>query len=182
MKLVTTIVLVVCSAAGWAGSMPLPKWIPIGKAGSGQATAYAGVLAAGPNGDLYVGGKFTDISGIPMNHIGKWNETEWSALGSGVNGPVRAIAVAGSDVYVGGEFSSAGGIPARAIAKWDGKTWSALGEGTDGFVNAIAVFKGDVYAGGRFTIQGNTPFDDLARWDGRSWSRPGSGVISAAEH
>ena len=32
----------------------------------------------------------------------------WLALGSGLNGPVKAIAINGSDVYVGGAFTTAG--------------------------------------------------------------------------
>ncbi len=47
---------------------------------------------------------------------------QWSALGSGTNGFVRALAVfddgTGPAVYVGGQFTTAGGVPANFIAKW----------------------------------------------------------------
>src|SRR5262249_12620255 len=48
-----------------------------------------------------------------------WNGSSWSALGSGMNDTVAALAVSGSDLYAGGYFTTAGGklsaYAARAI-------------------------------------------------------------------
>jgi hypothetical protein len=48
-----------------------------------------------------------------------WDGIRWSALGSGVNSKVTALAVAGDQLYVGGRFQTAGGKPSAfaAIAK-----------------------------------------------------------------
>jgi hypothetical protein len=35
------------------------------------------------------GGTYTIAGEVPANRIAKWNGTEWSALGSGVNAPVN---------------------------------------------------------------------------------------------
>ena len=49
--------------------------------------------------DVYVGGLFTDAGGVPeADRIVKWSGTGWSALGSGLNDIVFAIAVSGPDV------------------------------------------------------------------------------------
>ena len=46
------------------------------------------------------------------NNIARWDGSSWSALGSGVNGYVTALAMLGNDLFVGGGFTTAGGIAA----------------------------------------------------------------------
>jgi hypothetical protein len=67
---------------------------------------------------VYVGGYFTSAGGAGANRIAKWSGSDWSSLGSGINGGVYAINVSGSDVYVGGSFSLAGGKSSSHIACW----------------------------------------------------------------
>ena len=91
----------------------------------------------------------------------------WSALGTGTNGYVDAIAVSGSDVYVGGGFTSAGGVPFTTyIAKWDGSAWSALDTGMNNWVGAITISGSDVYVGGGFSSAGDVPANNIAKWNG----------------
>lgn len=107
----------------------------------------------------------------------------WSALGTGMNGLVAALAI-GSDkkIYAGGSFTSAGGVAnTNAIAYWDGVQWNAMGTGiaVAGIVLAIVVGPdGSIYVGGVFTGAGgvaNTA--GIARWDG-AWHALGTGVGS----
>jgi hypothetical protein len=69
---------------------------------------------------MYVGGAFVQAGGAPANYIAKWNGSSWSALGSGVNGTVWAIAVSGTNLYAGGYFSAAGGKPSNYFGRWSG--------------------------------------------------------------
>jgi hypothetical protein len=64
---------------------------------------------------VWVGGRFTTASGLPVRHIARWNRSNntWSALGTGVNGTVAALAADATSIYVGGVFSEAGGIAAH---------------------------------------------------------------------
>jgi hypothetical protein len=128
--------------------------------------------------DVYVGGSFTTTGSTSAFRIAKWDGSAWSALGSGLNDVVYAIAVApnGTDVYVGGAFTLAGGISAVRIAKWDGSAWSALGTGAAGDVLAIAVDGSEVYAGGAFTSAGGIAALRIAKWDGGAWSALGTGL------
>ncbi|MBE2180549.1 MAG: hypothetical protein IAE97_08770, partial [Chthoniobacterales bacterium] len=105
-------------------------------------------------GDVYAGGWFTTAGGIEANRVAKWNGSSWSALGSGMNGDVSALAVSGSDVYAGGWFTTAGGNSASNIAKWNGSSWSALGSGVNSGLNALAVSGCELYAGGEFSTAG----------------------------
>jgi len=128
------------------------------------------------NGDLYVSGNFNMIDGVSaIGGVAKWDGSSWSALGSGLSGGARALAVIGNDLYAGGSISTAGGVSVNNIAKWDGSSWSALGSGTDGPVIALAVSGNVLYAGGDFTWAGIT-VNHIAKWDGSSWSALGSGT------
>ena len=136
-------------------------------------------IAVGGNGDIYVGGAFGSAGGVPASRIAKWNGSAWSALGSGTDNEVLAIAITGSDIYVGGRFTVAGGVTVNHIAKWNGSAWSALGSGTNDRVFAVAVNNnGDIYVGGIFTTAGGTTASRIARWNGSAWSALGSGTNS----
>src|ERR1017187_3239628 len=111
-----------------------------------------------------------------------FNDRNWSALGSGMNGQVLALVVAtNGDLYAGGYFTNAGGIAANYIAKWNGRSWSALGSGTSGYppwVQALAVSGTNLYAGGNFTNAGGVAANAIAKWDGHNWSALGSGRVT----
>ncbi|MDA8016845.1 MAG: hypothetical protein MPN21_05285 [Thermoanaerobaculia bacterium] len=89
---------------------------------------------------LYVGGDFTSAGGVVVDNIARWQDGEWSALGSGSapgvssNQEFASFQVqdllpfddgTGSALYVTGSFSTAGGRPANGLARWDGTAWSA---------------------------------------------------------
>jgi hypothetical protein len=136
------------------------------------------MFTASYNKSLYVGGHFTTAGGIPANRIAKWDGTEWSSLGIGMNSWVRRIVSIGSNLYVGGAFTVAGGISVNRIAKWDGTDWLPLGAGLDGSVSSIANIGSDLYVGGNFITAGRIPVNRIAKWDGTEWSPLGSGLDS----
>jgi hypothetical protein len=79
------------------------------------------VLDDGTGPALYAGGDFTTAGGVSANRIAKWDGTEWSPLGNGIDDWVRALAVfddgSGPALYAGGYFSTAGGIDVNRIAR-----------------------------------------------------------------
>jgi hypothetical protein len=176
----------------WNGSV----WSALGSNGAGNGALSGRVNAlALSEGDLYVGGVFSDAGGIPAaDNVAKWDGSTWSALGSNgagdgaiqtgegpLSGLLYALAVSGSDLYVGGGFSDvAGNASADSVAKWDGSTWSALGSnGGDGAIKgtliALAVSGNDLFVGGGFSNgAGIASADSVAQWDGSSWSAVGS--------
>ena len=127
---------------------------------------------------VYVGGPFTEAGEIIVNHIARWNEatSSWSPLGSGMNGPVNALALDSSgNLYAGGQFTTAGGVSAGCVAKWNPATqsWSALGDdaGLWGEIETLAVDRdGVVYAAGSYFPAGNIGVPAVLKWDGTAWS------------
>ena len=69
--------------------------------------------------NLFVGGSFTNVGGVPANRIARWDGSAWSTLGSGTSGTVLAMTEVGEDLYIGGSFRSAGGKPANFLARWN---------------------------------------------------------------
>lgn len=156
--------------------------------GSG-VNANSGVSAIAVSGNnVYIGGGFTNASGVTANRIAMWDGANWNSLGTGsangVSGLVYAIAVNGSDVYVGGSFANAGTNVVHGIAKWDGASWTGLGSGaTNGAstaeVRALAFgADGKLYCCGRFTNMSGVTASNVARWDGTKWEALGSGVFA----
>ncbi|MBK8091506.1 MAG: choice-of-anchor D domain-containing protein [Verrucomicrobiaceae bacterium] len=139
-----------------------------------NGTVYALTVDAGSS--LYIGGDFTFIGSLAANRIAKWNGSAWSALGSGMNTTVRALAVSGGTIYAGGDFTTAGGVAASRIAKWNGSAWSAFGSGANNTVRALTVSGSDLYVAGDFTILDGTAYNRIAKWNGSAWSALVSGT------
>ncbi|MCS6888813.1 MAG: hypothetical protein NZQ09_11435, partial [Chloroflexus sp.] len=198
-------------AANIAAADYIARWDPVtqqwsalgsSSSGNGVLNRHVEALAIDGNGNLYVGGWFTDVAGIAeADYVARWNGTAWSALGSygsgngALSGAVFDIHVTASSVYVGGNFTDVAGIAAADyIARWDGTAWSALGSNGSGdgalnqTVNAITAQGNNLYVGGSFTnAAGIAAADYIARWDGTAWSALGSngsgdGALSGFVH
>ena len=124
------------------------------------------------NGELIAAGSFTDMGGVDVSNIARWNGERWEALGTGLGGgEVKALAVLGSNLYAGGTFTTANGAPAARIARWNGFGWSPMGSGITGpapVVNALLAFNGGLYVGGSFTAANGTAANNLASSDGNT--------------
>jgi hypothetical protein len=135
------------------------------------------------DGCTYVGGGFTGMNSVANTaYIAKWTPGTpgvWSALGTGMNGVVNALAVgADGSVYVGGLFTTGNGVTLNHIGKWNGSTFVAMGgtPGTNGTgVNAMSFGPdGSLYVGGDFTTAGGTTVNYVAKWNGSAWSAMGT--------
>ncbi len=150
------------------------NWVSMG--GLTGANGQVNASVTDGSGNLYIGGEFTIVGNTIATNIAQWNGSSWSALGSGMNGYVDALAVSGSTLYAGGYFTTAGGSAATNIAKWNGSSWSALGSGMNSYVYALAVSGSTLYAGGDFTTAGGSAANYIAQWNGSGWSALGSGM------
>ncbi|MCW5551522.1 MAG: hypothetical protein KIS67_05070 [Verrucomicrobiae bacterium] len=150
------------------------NWISMGGIPGANGEVYAAVTDA--DGNLYIGGAFTVVGDVAANRVAKWDGTNWTSLGTGMNDPVYALAVSGGDLYAGGVFVNAGGVPARYVAKWNGTNWSGLNSQMDYAVSALAVYNGELYAGGYFENAGGHPASYIARWNGDTWNAVGAGT------
>ncbi len=185
--LVTGPALLICQNAQ---SQCIREWTP-GTSLPGL-NAYVYVLRSFDDGSgsaLFAGGAFTTAGGGSANRIAKWNGSNWSALGNGVDGSFVFVSAltdfddgGGNALYVGGNFTSAGGASANNVAKWNGSSWSSLGAGFNSTVRALTVFDDGggnaLYAGGDFVTSGGSSVPYIAKWNGSSWESVGGGTSS----
>ena len=125
----------------WSGS----EWLSLGRA-NGPIWAIA---VDGTN--IYIGGSFSSMEGVPATAIAQWDGNGWRSLGDGLtffgSAPdVKDLAFANGRLYIGGRFSEIAGVVAHGIAFWDGTAWNGLGTEPGDVVEVISASGTDVYA------------------------------------
>jgi len=140
------------------------------------------------NGELYVGGVFTQINTQPFNRIAKWNGTQWQSVGGGFLGAcyVECMQVFNGELYVGGGVSLPNINPNAYYncVKWNGTQWDSVG-GKFGpnWVRSMCAdtINNKLYIGGGLAYAGTTPVWSVACWDGASLTSPGGfGITNGA--
>lgn len=127
--------------------------------------------------DLIAGGFFSEMGGLTVNNIARWNGEAWAPiLGPGtigINASPDVLLVEGNDLYAGGGLG---------VSRWNGNEWSELADENGngiraGRVFALRRFAGDLVAGGSFIQVGTALAPYTARWDGQRWT--GLGVANS---
>ncbi len=147
--------------------------------------AYLNAMVLANDGKIIMGGSFNiagpivekqridagiipNVETVSANSICTFDGNRtWGLLGSGLGGPVYAMAAQGNDIYMGGTFTTAGTTNPRNIAKWNSATglWAKLGDGIAGTVRAIAIDGDRIYAGGSLTGGAG----NIMEWSGNAW-------------
>ena len=142
------------------------NWIELGICNGQVRGLY--VLDDGGGNALYVTGTFTQVNGIPITNVAKWNGASWSGFGAGPSFDTRALVFADTGTGLqlhAGAFSPGAGV--TSVERFDGANWSPLGSITSA-VGSFAQFDAgsgsELYAG---TLQG------LQRWNGSGWTLAG---------
>jgi len=129
----------------------------------GRASVGVFALLAADGNRLYVGGNFTNVSGVPRNSLAlysriagvfeNWNPNP-GASAANQSPSINALALSGNTLYVGGDFVTIGGQPRLRLAALDttsGDTLAAFNTGANNTVTALAVSGNTLYVGGAFT-------------------------------
>ncbi len=126
-------------------------------------------------GNLVVGGSFTDLGGLPYPYLAMWDGLQWQALGEELNGFVYGLCIHEGALVATGLFTHAGDTAVNGIAAYRDGSWQPLGEGLNDFGAVVASYGGWLYVGGAFTTAGGQPANHIAAWDGSSWQEVGTG-------
>ncbi|MCH2557915.1 MAG: InlB B-repeat-containing protein [Alcanivorax sp.] len=128
-------------------------------------------VAAEHDGDVIVGGDFTQISGVAANRIARWDGSQWHALGDGFNSVVTSIVSYQGELYAAGAFDHSGSDPITGVARWDNdaQTWQPLAAGVNGTVTRLKEIGNELWVLGEFSAAGGESASGMARWDGSQW-------------
>lgn len=143
--------------------------------------------------DVYAAGDFTAICGnaacdtgnTPVNHIAKWDGTQWTPLAFGLNGLAGSIVVHDNKVYVAGpskicaDAACSTGTDIQGLAVWDGGSWSApfqprFNPNSGTCCSTLAFLGNDLYVGGSGILINPSDTTDtdcaLVKLSGGVWS------------
>jgi uncharacterized delta-60 repeat protein/uncharacterized repeat protein (TIGR01451 family) len=137
-----------------------------------------------PNGQILIGGVFTNVNGVNLNHIARLNpDGSLDAtfnVGVGANSTVESIALDSQGrILLGGNFSTASGVTRNAMTRLnaDGTVDPTInfGAGANGYVRAIAVQANDeINVGGSFSSFGGYLQNNFTRLFGGEIFGPGT--------
>jgi len=153
------------------------EWEAVGDPNTGATITSIRFMTFDANGDLYVGGGFTNLAGIAnADYFAKYtvSANTWSAVGSGIDNDVTAIDISSSGtIYIGGAFTTASGnASCKYIAYFDDyyEAWKPLATGLSDFVFALKFrSNGDLLIGGQFSNADGTNGDYICYWDGSAF-------------
>ena len=167
---------------GVTNTLNIARWT--GSAWQAMATGLNNVvydMEFGPDGNLYLGGGFTNADGVNGNYLCYWNGTSFNMVGTGEigYGVSYNLEALGFDergnLYIGGRWADIGGDTSLAnVAKWTGLAWEKLSSGVNNKVLSINVLEDNsVYVGGIFSTAGElTSLGGLAVWKSGAWAIP----------
>lgn len=149
--------------ARWNGS----QWSAVGDPGpaDGSAGRMLAVFDDGSGPALYLAGNITNVGGVTVNGLAKWNGQSWSSIGSpDTSNSIYSMAVyddgSGPALYISGLFDFVDGVPAQRLARWNGTSWAEVGGGLSDVATHMAVF--DDGSGPALYLSSV----GLMRWDG----------------
>ena len=117
------------------------------------------------NNELYIGGDL--FTGVPGQHIVKYDGTNFHSVGGDINGPVHKIKVINNQLFAAGIFTTAGSSNANCIARWDGISWFPLTNDTfNNGINDIELFNNELYITGSFLRIGIDTIYRIAKFIG----------------
>jgi len=129
-------------------------------------------LAVQTNGQIVLGGYFTNLCGTLRNHLGRLNADGSLDTGynPGVNGSVDCLMVqADGKLLLGGAFTTVAGQACTNLARLnsDGSLDTAFNPGADGTVDTLGLqANGKILAGGYFSHLAGQPCSHLGRLNG----------------
>jgi len=147
------------------------------------------------DGEILIGGDFTNVDGVPVNHLARLNPDGTldrafvTNLVTGINGTVDAIALQqDNSIMVGGQFSQANGVNrnnfTRVLPSGAVDPTVNFGDGANGAVDALLIQPADgfIILGGAFTELEDQPLQYIARLYGGSVVGSGQFTFSSANY
>jgi hypothetical protein len=166
--------LIVAGAFGSAAGPSVVRWNGTQFLSTGGSASPINTIAV-HDGHLVVAGTIGLIGEGGVYNVARWEGgTQWSALGTGFNAPVTALAEFNGELIAGGSFRRAGRDSVGGVARLTASGWAPIGGAFNSLIDALAAIDGALYVGGSFTLLDGAPITNVARWNGSQWESLGS--------
>ncbi len=163
------------------------NWTALGNPSAGATITSIYTILVASNGDIWVGGDFTNFAGIAnADYVAYYDvsASAWSAASTGLNNAVQINGLAEDsegNIWAGGDFTQDGsGNTVRRLTYFDGTDWdNEVGGGINNTVIALYIDdKDNVYVGGEFTGTADAAYtiEGIAMWNGQTWDDMNEGV------
>ena len=129
---------------------------------------------------LYAAGIFETAGGTYCKNIACWNDTSWSAVGSGFGFSgqydciLYSLASYKNKLFLGGTFHQSDGYISTGLAYWNDTIYKPGGVSAD-LIHAMKEFNGKLYIGGWEAGLGISPNDRVTCYNDTTWSATGLG-------
>ncbi len=149
--------------------------------GASGASPKVVALQQMPDGSVIAGGWFDAMSGVAAKNVARWDGTRWSALGPGLPGQVKSLAVddRGQLWAVGDDFNLGkpddklgGGLSGAYLALWTGAEWTMVVQQAYDIYGVTTVDGGIAVYGSFFQVAA-LPASGVAIWRDGMWSTTG---------
>ncbi len=174
------------TASSWQTGSGVLKWMGSGN----QWQQVGGGIAVGGfsevnalcvhHNKLYAAGIFETAGGTYCKNIACWNDTSWSAVGSGIGFSgqfdciLHALVSYKNKLYAGGDFYMSDGYFANGLGMWNDTAWSATGVNATA-VYALKVHGNKLYFGSDGSSLGTWLWDRVTCYDDSVWLSTGTG-------
>lgn len=140
-------------------------------------------------GRMVLGGSFSAVAGVAANNIASYDGTNWTTVGGGLPGTIRALGSWNGQLVAVREVDGdpdANVIAVLGGAAWHDTAWKDICVLTGGRIRAVAEYAGNLFVGGYFTTTDDDGvwMEGIACWNGASWESVGavSNVRALAAH
>ena len=134
-------------------------------------------------GQLHAVGSFTQINGLPLPCLARWNGSQWESVGPGIGGDpgdqAHAVLSYGGWLWVGGDFRSPVSTAETSCAAWNGAYWVDVDLDLPPLwtVTDFAVLNGQLYASARMGSSAGAVY----RFVNPNWTRIGDIADNAVQ-
>lgn len=133
--------------------------------------------------DVYVIGNFDQAGKVLARNIAKWDGTSWSAIGTGIKGYPKAIAVNHKgEIFVSTMQENQSILQQMPLYHWHNNTWDTIP--LPPFcqqIHSIQAYGNDIYIGGDFRLHDDNDDMGIAKLNGKSWESVQGGIIGTVK-
>lgn len=142
------------------------SWIPdaLGRGASDQVYS---ISAASPT-DIVIAGWLTQVDGLPVNHVARWDGSSWSAMGSGLPFPARNLC----RLPDGSLLATVG----FQVHRFQGSNWSLHSTLPIGPQSLLRMPNGTLVACGVHSFQPTSTASCVVAWQGTTWAPLGQPI------